>query len=211
MANSNGPIPGDEGECTVRATGPLLGEATVHYLVDAKQSTFVAQAFATGLLSSFGHNPRIAIRSFGGELSFTVAGLTIENARLSLSVHADSLEVTDDVSEKDRQEMHRKMCEEVLETDHFPEIAYECSKISASGSGDRYWVALNGELTLHGVTRPLPVSARAVINGDSVRASGEFSVRQSDYEITLVSAAAGAIRVKDEVKLTFDILARKQG
>jgi hypothetical protein len=54
------------------------------------------------------------------------------------------------------------------------------------------------------------VQARAVINGNSVRATGEFSVRQSEYEITPVSAAAGAIRVKDEVKCMFDIVARKQ-
>jgi hypothetical protein len=51
------------------------------------------------------------------------------------------------------------------------------------------------------VTRSVPIS---------VRASGEFSVRQSEYEIALVSAAAGAIRVKDEVTLRFDIVARKQ-
>ena len=82
--------------------------------------------------------------------------------------------------------------------------------MTGSGNGDRYWVALNGELTLHGVTRSLPVSARVVISGDSLRASGEFAVRQSDYEIALVSAAAGTIRVKDELKCKFDIVARKQ-
>ena len=43
-----------------------------------------------------------------------------------------------------------------------------------------------------------------------MRASGEFSVRQSDYEIAPITAAAGAIKVKDEVKCTFDIVARKQ-
>jgi polyisoprenoid-binding protein YceI len=102
------------------------------------------------------------------------------------------------------------MCEEVLETNRFPEIVYECSRVSASGSGDRYWGALNGELALHGVTMPLSVSARVVINGDSLRATGEFSLRQSDYEITPVSAAAGTIKVKDEVKCNFDIVARKQ-
>jgi len=102
------------------------------------------------------------------------------------------------------------MFEEVLETDRFPEIVYECSRMSASGSGDRYWVALNGELTLHGVTQALPISARAVINGNSLRASGEFSIKQSEYQIAPVSAAAGAIRLKDEVKCTFDIVARKQ-
>jgi hypothetical protein len=43
-----------------------------------------------------------------------------------------------------------------------------------------------------------------------VRASGQFSVRQSDYAITLVSAAAGAIRVKDELKVTFDIARKRE-
>jgi hypothetical protein len=56
----------------------------------------------------------------------------------------------------------------------------------------------------------VPVSARAVINGSSLRASGEFSVRQSQFGIVPVSAAAGTIKIKDEVKCTFDILARKQ-
>jgi polyisoprenoid-binding protein YceI len=82
--------------------------------------------------------------------------------------------------------------------------------VSGSGSGDRYWVALNGELTLHGVTKSVPISARVIINGSSVRAAGDFSIRQSDYEIAPVSAAGGAIKLKDEVKLTFDIVARKE-
>ena len=71
-------------------------------------------------------------------------------------------------------------------------------------------MALNGELTLHGVTRGLPVSARLVTNGDSLRASGELSVLQSDYGIAPISAVGGTIRVKDEVRCTFDIVARKQ-
>jgi len=210
MENRDGPNLIYEGDWTVHATGPLLEDATVRYVISAKESAFVAQAFATGLLGSFGHNPKIAIRDFQGELSFTLTAATLENASLSLTIRTDSLEVMDDISEKDRQELHRKMREEVLEADRFPEIVYDCSRISASGSGDRFWVALNGELTLHGVTRPVPVSARAVINGNSMRASGEFSVKQSEYEIRPVSAAAGTIRLKDEVKCTFDIVARKQ-
>jgi len=128
-----------------------------------------------------------------------------------LSMRADSLECVDDIPEKDREDIHRRMRGEVLETDRFPEIVYECSRVTGSGNGDRYWVALNGELTLHGVSRSLPVSARVVVSADSLRASGEFTVRQSDYEISPVSAAAGTIRVKDEVKCKFDIVAHKQG
>jgi polyisoprenoid-binding protein YceI len=200
----------DEGDGAVHATRTLLEDASVHYVIDAQRSTFVAQAFATGLLSAFGHDPRIAIRNFGGDLSFRLAGLTVEGSRLNIRIQADSLEVIDDISEKDKEEIHRKMSEEVLEMDRFPEILYECSRVSGSGSGDRYWVALNGELTLHGVTKSVPISARVIINGSSVRAAGDFSIRQSDYEIAPVSAAGGAIKLKDEVKLTFDIVAHKE-
>jgi hypothetical protein len=43
-----------------------------------------------------------------------------------------------------------------------------------------------------------------------LRAAGELTIRQSDYRIQPVSAAAGTIRLKDELKLSFDISARKQ-
>jgi polyisoprenoid-binding protein YceI len=200
----------DQREFLVHAMKPLLEDATVRYAIDSQGSTFAVQVFAAGLLASFGHDPKIAIRKFQGEVSFKRSGLTIEEARLNITVQADSLEVVDDISAKHRQEIHRKMREEALETDRFPEITYECSRVSASGSGDRFWAVLNGELTLHGVTRSLPVSARAVVNGDWVRASGEFSVKQSDFEIPPVAAMAGTIKLNDAAKCTFDIVARKQ-
>jgi polyisoprenoid-binding protein YceI len=71
-------------------------------------------------------------------------------------------------------------------------------------------VTLNGELTLHGVTRSQPVSARIARNGDMLRATGDFPIRLSDYEIRPVTAAGGTIKLKDELKLWFDISARKQ-
>ncbi len=192
------------------AAEPLPKEDSIRYVLDARKGSFTAQAFATGILSAFGHSPRIAIREFAGEARFSVADTTIEDAHLRATVQTRSLEVIDDMRENDRKEIHRQMYEEVLETDRFPEIQYECSRVSASGDGDSYWVALNGDLTLHGVTRPLPISARVRISGDTLRASGEFMVKQSDYEIAPVKVAGGALKLKDEVKVTFDIVARKE-
>lgn len=192
------------------ATNPLPEDATVHYVLDANESKFVVQAFSSGLLSAFAHNPRIAIRKFDGEAEFTPAGSQLAGARLNLRIQADSLEVIDEISDSDRQEIQRRICDEVLVTDNFPEITYECSRVTGSGNGDRYWLSLNGELTLRGITRSLPVSAKVVLNGNSLRASGDFSVRQSEFGIAPVTAAAGTIRLKDEVKCTFDILARIQ-
>ena len=189
-----------------------LSQAAVRYVIDHKTSTFTVRAFSEGLLAVFGHNPRIAIREFEGEVQFTPGSAMLQDVSMQLRIRAGSLEVTDDVSDKDRREMQRQMYEEVLETDRYPEILYECSSVSANGSSDgRYWATLNGELTLHGVTHAMPLPARVVVNGNSLRATGEFSVRQSDYDIALVSVAAGAVRIKDELKFSFDIVARKQG
>jgi polyisoprenoid-binding protein YceI len=182
----------------------------VRYLIDAKASTFTVRAYATGMLSAFGHNPTIAIPDVQGEIQF-VPG-TLEDASLRISIQAASLVVTDDISTKDRQEIERRMHDEVLETDSYPEIIYESSNASSvkkMGEG-LYVVELNGELALHGVTRSQPVSARVTVKADIVRSAGEFSIRQSDYEIRPVSAAGGTVKLKDELKLSFDISARKQ-
>jgi hypothetical protein len=43
-----------------------------------------------------------------------------------------------------------------------------------------------------------------------LRISGEFSLRQSDYGIKPVSFAGGALRLKDEVRFNFELVARRQ-
>jgi polyisoprenoid-binding protein YceI len=184
-------------------------DATVDYAIVSKGSNFTARAFATGLLSALGHSPTIAIPDFEGTISMNLD--TVEQSSLRMVLHSASLAVTSDLSDADRAEIDRRMHVEVLDSDSFPDIIYECSRLSASKTGEgQYWVALNGDLTLHGVTRSLPVSARVWLNGDTLRATGDFSIRQSDYQIRPVSAVGGAVRLKDEVKLSFDINARKQ-
>jgi polyisoprenoid-binding protein YceI len=183
-------------------------DATARYVIDAGASTLTARAFATGLLASFGHNPAIAIPEIEGEIS--LHSEAIEQSSVRLTIHADALAVTGDMSDKDRNEINRKMHEEVLESDSYPNIVFESTHGSASQTGDgQYWVALNGQLSLHGVTRPHAVSGRVSLPGDTLRATGEFSVLLSDYEIRPVSAVGGAVKLKDEIKLSFTISARK--
>jgi polyisoprenoid-binding protein YceI len=183
-------------------------DATVRYVINAGASTLTARAFVTGLLASFGHNPVIAIPDVEGEIC--LHSEAIEQSSVRLTIHADALAVTGDTSDKDRNEINRKMHEEVLESDSYPSIAFGSTHGSASQTGEgQYWVALNGQLTLHGVTRPHAVSGRVSLEGDMLRATGEFSVLLSDYEIRPVSAVGGAVKLKDEIKLSFTISARK--
>lgn len=177
------------------------------YRLDAGQSRFTVHAFAEGLLSSFGHNPTIAIRDFEGEAE--CAPDTFEAAKLRVRVNADSLYVADDIKEKDRREMEQLMRAQVLETRRFPEIIFESTSVTASRlSGERYRLRVIGDLTLHGVTgRNLWIQAEVKTNDDGLRAQGEFTLRQTDYQIKPVSVAGGTLKVKNELKLSFDIVA----
>jgi len=186
-----------------------LEKTAVRYAIDSKLSRFTVRAFASGVLSAFGHNPTIAVHDFAGEVQSMPD--EVQGASLRLVAKAASLETVDDISDKDRREIQRQMHEEVLESSQYPEIVYECNSILGNRIRDgQYAVALNGELTLHGVTRGQTIRAKGVLTDDTLRAFGDFSLLQTDYDIKLVSALGGALRVKDELKVSFDIVARKQ-
>ena len=192
-------------------TSPIRPETerSIRFMIDAAASRFTVKAFAGGLLSALAHNPTIAVREFSGEARVDLAEL--ERSSLVVTANADSLTVIGDVPDKDRAEVERAMHEEVLQSQRFPEIIYECSRVSASKTGDGlYWASLNGELSLHGITRNQVIPARIFVDEASLKASGEFSLRQSDYQIKLVSAAGGTIKVKDELKFSFELVARRQ-
>jgi polyisoprenoid-binding protein YceI len=179
-----------------------------HYRLDAGQSRFTVQAFAEGLLSSFGHDPVIAIRDFEGEVEF-VPG-TLEGARVRMTIKTDSLAATDNVKEKDRDEIERMMRDEALEVSNYPEIVFESTTVTASRIREgRYRARVIGNLTLHGVTQPnLWIQAEVIFGDDELRAQGEFTLRQTDYKIKPVTAVGGMIKVKNELKFKFDIFAK---
>ncbi len=180
----------------------------VRYRIDAGQSQFNVHVVADGLLSMFGHNPAIAICGFGGDVRFNAG--TFGAASLLMLVQAASLVVRDKVSDKDRREIERMMRDDVLETTRYPEVMYASANVSARATSEAlYDLGINADLTLHGVTRRCPVNAQVSLNGETLRARGEFSLRQSDYNIKPISIAGGTLKVRDELKFSFDIVATK--
>jgi polyisoprenoid-binding protein YceI len=178
----------------------------VRYIVDADQSRLTVHAFAKGLLSAFGHSPTLVVRELEGEVEFDAA--IPDATSLRLRVPADSLAVLDNISEADRREIERKTCEEVLEASRYPEIVFQSVTVSTQGTGEgQYRVRLSGELSLHGATRTQTVEADVLLTRNCLRARGESRLRQSDYRIEPVTALGGAIKLKDELELSFDIIA----
>jgi polyisoprenoid-binding protein YceI len=177
------------------------------YRIDPSQSRFTVRVFVGGLLSSLGHDHTIAARNFSGETQFTYG--TVAPASLQMTIKADSLSVTDKVSQSDREKIEATMRDEVLEIARFPEINFRSTDVTANRIDEGvYQVRINGDLTLHGVTRPIVINTRASFGPNGLRAQGEFSVRHADYGLKRVSVAGGTIKVKEEIKLSFDIVAR---
>jgi polyisoprenoid-binding protein YceI len=182
----------------------------MRYRVDARRSRFIAQAFAKGLLSAFGHNPRLAVGAFEGDAEFDPAAPNSAGARMTAD--ADSLVVIDDVSEKDRREIERVTREELLEAARYPAIVFQSAAVTARQAPEgRYDVKITGDLSLHGVTRKLAIDATVTFGGAELRAQGGFTLRLSDFDMRPVSVAGGLLKLKDEVRLSFDILALAPG
>lgn len=180
------------------------------YKLDASKSSFTVQAFASGLLKGFGHNPTIGISEFTGKAQFNAE--TFEDGHLRLDVNAKSLKVIGDVKEKDIEEVEKVMHEEVLNTSSFPDIVFESSSITMTRIiPGRYKAKIIGNLTLHGETQNgIWIISQVFFEDDSFRTKGEFSIKQTNYGIELVSVAGGGLTLKDELKFSFELVGHKQ-
>jgi polyisoprenoid-binding protein YceI len=192
------------------SSGPAPGSSSPEvrrYRIDASQSDFMVHAFVGGLLSSFGHNHNIAIKDISGETQFTDG--TVTPASLSMRIRADSLTVTDKVSDSDRQTIEKTMRDEVLETGKYADITFKSTKIEATKTPDGlYQARIWGDLTLHGVTHNIVINSQLTFDGKSLRARGEFSLKMTEYSIKPPSVAGGTIKVKDTLKFNFNILSQ---
>ena len=122
-------------------------------------------------------------------------------------MEANSLAVVGEVSEKDKPEIERTMWTDVLETSRYPKILFESTSITVTRIVEgRYKARIIGDLTLHGVTqKSLWISAQVTLAGAELKGQGDFTLKHTDYRLKQVTVAAGALKVKDEVKLAFDI------
>jgi polyisoprenoid-binding protein YceI len=185
-------------------------ESKVRFALDSKASQLTVHGFASGLASVVAHNPKFAIQEFSGEARFTPG--TLAEASLRIVMKASSLNLVDEVTEYDRQEIHRVTFDEVLEAKSYPEIVFESSQIAVAKISDNLFRAtVTGNLALHGVRRTHTFKAQVVVGEDSLRAYGDFNVNQSEYGIRTASIAGGTLKMKDEVKIAFFIIGRKEG
>ncbi len=180
------------------------------YRLDPARSQFTVHAFATGILSFVAHSPTFAVRDFLGTVRLSDGEIT--EAKLDLTIPARSLQLLDHVREADRAEIEGRMKNEVLETRLFPEIHYESTAVeSVQIAANQYGLAIEGQLSLHGVTQPQRVRGELTVFSDGLRFQGGCALPMSGYRIKPVTALQGAIRLKDALELSCDIVGAPGG
>jgi hypothetical protein len=98
-----------------------------------------------------------------------------------------------------------------LKADKFPEITYVFTKVlSVQQSGGETIMNIAGNLTLGGVTKPtdLTIRIKALPNGE-FEVKGTRKILMSNYGIKPPSFMLGAMKVGDEVTLTYDVILKK--
>jgi polyisoprenoid-binding protein YceI len=183
-------------------------QSSVVYKLDPARSKFVVRAFAGGVLWFKGHDHFVAARDFDGEARLTPG--SVNPASLTLNVRAASLAETRDVfTDQQKKIIDGELRDIVLEPDKYPEITFKSTDVSAEARGGVFKVKLGGDLTLRGVTRRVTIPAEVMLEGDSLRARGEFEIKRGDFKVPATSAFHGTVRVRDRLKVSFDIVARK--
>ena len=192
----------------VPAPAPAVpAAAQVTYLVEAARSSVVVHVGRSGVFSFAGHTHTVVapavqgrVVAVEGDLTRSVVRLAFEAARLTV------LELGEPAGDapKVREVM---LGPKVLDATRFPTIAFESTAVAGTRSSPgAYQLTVSGTLALHGVTRPVTLPLAVEINAEGLKATGQMTLRQTDYGIEPVSVA-GVVKVKNELVIEYTIVA----
>jgi polyisoprenoid-binding protein YceI len=162
--------------------------------IDSQHSTMTVHVYKSGFLSAFGHNHEIQAPIQSGQVKES------SSPSVDLRIDARTLRVLDpDVSDGTRAQIQQTMLgSQVLDTDHFSEIRFQSTEVEPKGPD--HWI-VHGNLGLHGKDRLITFE----VTLKDGRYRGSATVRQTDFGITPVTVAGGTVKVKDDVKIEFEI------
>jgi polyisoprenoid-binding protein YceI len=180
------------------AVAATAGVRAENHPIDVGRSTLTVFAYKSGLFSAFADDHVIQAPIAGGSIS-TEAPLAVE-----IGVRSASLKVLDpNMSADKRDEVQTRMLSaEVLDSAKYPDITFSSTAVEPAGP-DRWTVT--GRLSIHGETREM----RFPVARQGERYRGTVVVKQRDFGIQPISIVGGTVKVKDELKIEFDIVAQR--
>lgn len=127
------------------------------------------------------------------------------NSTVSLIIQADSLQCRDTwVSASDLRKIEQTARKDMLGLPEHTQIGFVSRQVMQAAEG----YTINGDLTIRGITRPVVLKVKLSDSGESLWIEGEGSIRLTEYGLKAPTAALGTIGTRDEMTLTFRVLAQ---
>jgi polyisoprenoid-binding protein YceI len=194
----------------VALTAPGARAAPRRYTLDPTGSQLAIHVGKAGLFGFAGHEHDVVAGTFHGTATFDPD--RIAQSAVDLTFDAGGLQVIGKGEPSgDAAEVQTAMLGPTcLDAHRFPTVRFLSKTVTAAGAaapGDRDHrldLDLQGELTIHGVTRPLTFRVHLEIKGDALEATGSTTIRQTDFGMTPISKA-GVVKVKDELAINWRI------
>jgi len=163
--------------------------------IDTARSSLTVNVFKTGVFSAFGDEHVVRAPISRGEI---VQG---QQPSVSLTVQTAQMTVLDPklAPEKRAKVQEQMISDAVLAPQRFTEIVFRSTNVQPNGLGK--WI-VRGELTLHGVTRPLSFDVTES-NGHYM---GKTRFKQTQFKIEPPGIPGGFVKAKDEVEIVWDIV-----
>jgi polyisoprenoid-binding protein YceI len=178
------------------------------YTIDGTASTARAHVGKTGIGSFAAHEHNVDAQGLQGEVMLDAANLA--GSAVDLIVPTRTLTVTPEGEpDGDAPKVQEAMLgPHVLDAQRFSTIHFGSTGVKGSVKDGKYDLSVEGELTVHGVTKPVTVSVQMEQHGDLLAATGKFIIKQTDFGIEPTTVAGGLVKVENEVVLSFRISAR---
>src|SRR5260370_38739186 len=163
---------------------PVLANfATQRYRLDSSQSKFIAHAVRGGLLWFKGHDHLVAVREFTGQAQMTPDSIT-PASRGTPAQTEWMVETSSVFTEPQKKIINKELREIVLLPGQYPNIVFRSTNVTGKAIGNgQYDLRIAGDLTLHGVTRPITIPTKATVTVNDLRAQGEFSTKLRDFNV----------------------------
>lgn len=104
--------------------------------------------------------------------------------------------------------MQEHFNEKYIESDKYPKATFKGKIIDMSkldiGKDGNYTVDVEGEITIHGETKPLKTKVDFVVKDKSISATSTFNLRVKDFKITIPTLVVKNIAEVVEVKISFN-------
>jgi polyisoprenoid-binding protein YceI len=176
------------------------------YSFSAAQSQLTLTLVQEGVLRKIHPTHTVGVKSFSGRIH-----MPADESKASAELNAESKSFVNQdksMSDFERGGFHKVLHGEVLASDRHPTIKFRSAAISnIQKSGDNRSFTLHGDLTLRGVTKRVAFPVKVTINGNQLRATGEEHIKQTDFGITPYSGGLGTIKIGDQLKVSFVIVA----